>query len=367
MQAAGPADVYLLMAKPFVSVLIDTYNHERFIEEAIVSALEQDFPAAEREIIVVDDGSTDRTPEVVRKFEPQVRLLRKPNGGQASAFNAGISECKGEIVSFLDGDDWWLPNKLQLVLCELEKNPELGTVGHGFYEVHPDGRPLTAFVPESKTLLHLRELPAARLFTHMRCFLGTSRITIRKKLLDQILPFPEELVIEADEYMFTLAPALAPALVLDKPLFYYRFHEGNLYQYSGKDDKKTRRKQRVLEVLQHCLPPRLHALAVRDDIIAAVMEPIWVDAGRMRLELDGGMPWETYRIEKTAYQYNYADRPIGYRLFKALVLGATLVLPPRSFYKIQQWYGSNELHRFRDLIGKPTGAAPIIEQRPRDK
>jgi hypothetical protein len=97
------------------------------------------------------------------------------------------------------------------------------------------------------------------------------------------------------------------------------------------------------------------------------MEPIWVDAGRMRLALDGGMPWETYRIEKTAYQYSYADRPIGYRLFKALVLGATLVMPPRSFYKIQQWYGSNEFHRFRDLIGKPTGAAPIIEQRPRDK
>ncbi|MHB8503242.1 MAG: glycosyltransferase [Candidatus Acidiferrales bacterium] len=355
------------MAKPFVSVLIDTYNHERFIEEAIVSALEQDFPATEREIIVVDDGSSDHTPEVVRKFEPHVRLLRKKNGGQASAFNAGIPECKGEIVSFLDGDDWWVSNKLQLAVCELEKNRELGAVGHGHYEVHSDGRPLGVVVPERNTLLHLQDLPTAVLFTHLRCFLGTTKITIRKKLLDQILPFPEELVIEADEYMFTLAPALAPALVLDKPLFYYRFHEGNLFQYSGKDDKKTRRKQRVLEVLQHCLPPRLHALGVRDDIIAAVMEPIWVDAGRMRLGLDGGMPWETYRIEKAAYHYSYTDRPIGYRLFKGLVLGATLVLPPRSFYKIQQWYGSNELHRFRDLIGKPTGAAPIIEQRPRDK
>jgi len=355
------------MAKLFVSVLIDTYNHERFIEDAIVSALEQDFPAAEREIIVVDDGSTDRTPEVVRKFEPHVRLLRKPNGGQASAFNAGIPECKGEIVSFLDGDDWWVRNKLQLAVCELEKNPELGAVGHGHYEVHADGRPLGVVVPERNTLLHLQDLPTAVLFTHLRCFLGTTKITIRKKILDQILPFPEELVIEADEYMFTLAPALAPALVLDKPLFYYRFHEGNLFQYSGKDDKKTRRKQRVLEVLQNCLPPRLRASGIRDEIIATVMEPLWVEAGRMRLGLDGGMPWETYHIEKAAYAYSYAERPIGYRLFKALVLGATLVLPPRSFYKIHQWYASNEFHRIRDLIGKPTGAAPIIEQRPRDK
>src|SRR6266851_3865984 len=91
----------------FVSVLIDTCNHERFIEQAIVSVLEQDFPDSEREIIVVDDGSTDGTREIVKKFEARVRLLRKMNGGQASAFNAGIPECKGEIVAFLDGEDWW--------------------------------------------------------------------------------------------------------------------------------------------------------------------------------------------------------------------------------------------------------------------
>jgi len=354
------------MTKPFVSVLIDTYNHEKFIEQAIVSALEQNFPAAAREIIVVDDGSSDGTPEIVRKFEPQVRLIRKPNGGQASAFNVGIPECKGEIVSFLDGDDWWVLDKVQLAVDELEKNAELGAVGHGQYEVYADGRPLGVVVPEKDTLLHLQDLPTAVLFTHLRCFLGTTKMTIRKKLLDQILPFPEELVIEADEYMFTLAPALAPALVLDKPLFYYRFHEGNLFQYSEKDNKKTRRKQRVLEVLQQCLPPRLRALGIRDDIVAAIMEPIWVDAGRIRLGLDGGMPWETYRIEKAAYHYSYTDRPIGYRLFKALVLAATLVLPPRSFYKIQQWYGSNGLHHFRNLIGKPTAAAPVIERRPTD-
>src|SRR6266478_140362 len=103
------------MAKPFATALIDTYNHERFIEQAIVSVLEQDFPASETEILVVDDGSTDKTPELVRKFAPRVRLLRKINGGQASAFNAGISEARGEIVAFLDGDDWWAPGKLTAV------------------------------------------------------------------------------------------------------------------------------------------------------------------------------------------------------------------------------------------------------------
>jgi glycosyltransferase involved in cell wall biosynthesis len=70
------------LGEKFVSGLIDTYNHERFIEQAIVSVLEQDFPESEREIIVVDDGSADRTPKIVKKFEPRVRLLRKKMAGK---------------------------------------------------------------------------------------------------------------------------------------------------------------------------------------------------------------------------------------------------------------------------------------------
>jgi len=128
------------LARTFVSVLIDTYNHERFIEQAIVSVLEQDFPAAEREIIVVDDGSTDRTPEIVKKFEPLVRLLGKENAGQASAFNAGIPECKGEIIAFLDGDDWWASNKLTRVVQAMAAEPSVGIVGHGIVNVQRDGR-----------------------------------------------------------------------------------------------------------------------------------------------------------------------------------------------------------------------------------
>ena len=68
--------------RPFASILIDTYNHERYIERAITSVLEQNFCATDREIVVVDDGSTDRTREIVRKFEGQVRVLWKPNGGR---------------------------------------------------------------------------------------------------------------------------------------------------------------------------------------------------------------------------------------------------------------------------------------------
>src|SRR5437660_10348686 len=114
----------------------------------MVSVLQQDFPEAEREIIVVDDGSTDRTPEIVKKFEPRVRLLRKENGGQASAFNAGIPECRGEIVAFLDGDDWWAPGKLQAVADALAGYMSIGLIGHGITELFPDGRRHTELLPE---------------------------------------------------------------------------------------------------------------------------------------------------------------------------------------------------------------------------
>src|SRR5260370_36421951 len=97
----------------FVSVLIDTYNHERFVEQAVVSVLEQDFPDAEREIIVVDDGSTDGTSEIVKKFEPRVRLLRKMNGGQSSALNARRPGRKGGIGALLEGACRWGPGELQ--------------------------------------------------------------------------------------------------------------------------------------------------------------------------------------------------------------------------------------------------------------
>src|SRR5467141_4803772 len=102
--------------------------------------MEQEFASAEREIIVVDDGSTDDTPEIVRKFAPRVRLLRKQNGGQASAFNAGIPEARGETVAFLDGDDWWAPGILSAVASVFAAEPAVGLVGHGITQVYPDGR-----------------------------------------------------------------------------------------------------------------------------------------------------------------------------------------------------------------------------------
>jgi glycosyltransferase involved in cell wall biosynthesis len=170
------------LAQSLVSVLIDTYNHERFIEQAVVSVLEQDFPTAEREIIVIDDGSTDSTPEIVKKFEPRVRLLRKKNGGQASAFNEGIPQCKGETVAFLDGDDWWASGKLRAVAEAFASDTAIGLVGHGITEVFPDGGQRVHLLKEGPRF-RVDSETGARAFRLRKSFLGTSRMTIRAGLL----------------------------------------------------------------------------------------------------------------------------------------------------------------------------------------
>lgn len=158
------------MGIPAVTVLIDTYNHERYIEEAIVSVLEQDFPRAETEVLVVDDGSTDRTPEIVRKFLPDLRLIQKTNGGQASAFNTGISEAKGEIVAFLDGDDWWAKEKLAVVTEYLGARPHIGVVGHGIYEFDSDNGDAKATIPQRTQEVTFDSVENGRFFRQMICF-----------------------------------------------------------------------------------------------------------------------------------------------------------------------------------------------------
>ena len=179
------------MPKPLISVLIDTYNHERFIEQALQSVLSQDYPAELRETIVVDDGSTDRTPEILAKFSPQIKILRNPNGGQASAFNQAIPHCRGEIVAFLDADDWWKPQKLSRIAQAMAEDSSIGIIGHGIMNVQMDGNDV-AESPRDGFYFQANTVTGARLFRRRGSFLGTSRMTIRADLLREIGPIPSE-------------------------------------------------------------------------------------------------------------------------------------------------------------------------------
>ena len=331
------------MTRAFASVLIDTYNHERFIEKAIVSVLEQDFPAGEREIIVVDDGSTDGTREIVRKFEPRVRLLEKKNGGQASAFNAGIPECRGEIVAFLDGDDWWAGKKLTRVAETMAGDATIGIVGHGLVVVERDGSErneilLDGFRFEAGTM------EGARLFQRRGAFLGTSRMTIRSELLRRIGRVPEEIKIQADEYLFTMASVLAGTEILPEALTYYRLHEENSFELAGHDVEKSRRKQRSLAALVKRLTHELEKLGIDPQVRRTLMEFTHTSAERLRLVVDGGWPWETVKTEWKMYEILHPDARVSHRAFKMMTLVAAMVTTPKGFYRAQRALAQNKMY-----------------------
>jgi hypothetical protein len=344
------------MTKPAVTVLIDTYNHERFIEEAINSALEQDFPASEREILVVDDGSTDSTPDILRKFEPRIRVLRKPNGGQGSAFNVGIPACHGELIAFLDGDDWWAPTKLKLAVEAMASTSSVGMLGHAFYQTDKSTVNSMVSCRRGRVRIRLQDAESANTFRLCRCYFGTSRLVLRSDLARRCLPVPEELVFEADEYLFTVAACLAEALILDEPLTYYRSHDSNLFLNPGTGGE--RRKQRVVESLAIELQKNLLARGVSQCVRHTILEILNAEATQLRLILDGGYPWETLRTESALYRINHSGASLANKLFRALSMVPAAVLPPRTFYAVRRWLSSNRWYvRFRREAMRP----PAIE------
>jgi glycosyltransferase involved in cell wall biosynthesis len=115
-----------------VSVIIPTYNRARYLAEAIESILNQDIRDCRIEIIVVDDGSTDNTKEVVRKYNNNIRYIYQDNRGAGPARNRGIDEATGEWVAFLDSDDRWLPGKLTLQFKVLDAFPGYNAIHSEF-------------------------------------------------------------------------------------------------------------------------------------------------------------------------------------------------------------------------------------------
>jgi glycosyltransferase involved in cell wall biosynthesis len=320
------------MPTPFVTILIDTYNHAGFIAEAIESVLQQDFPSDSMEILVVDDGSTDGTAEGARKFAPRVRLISKANGGQASAFNTGIPEARGEIVAFLDGDDWWAAGKLRKVIAAFGDDAHIGLVGHGFTEMHLDGGQRTE-VARERTQFRVTSAETARQFRMLRGFLGTSRMAYRRELLEQIGSVPEALRFEADEYLFTVGALLGDVVILPESLTFYRLHDKNLFQFTSGDISAVRAKHKVLAALAAALEQTMWQRGVAEDVARVILECVEVEADHLRLVADSGWPWETVATELKIMQVFHRDASLQQHLFSYLRMVPAGFLPARTYYE----------------------------------
>jgi glycosyltransferase involved in cell wall biosynthesis len=335
-----------------LSVLIDTYNHEKYVATAIESVLEQEgIDNTAVEIVVVDDGSTDGTGNIVQSFGDAIRYYHKPNGGQASAFNMGIPLCRGDIICFLDGDDWWHEQKLRTVFEAFQADSAVCAVGHSIIEVDEVGGNRYKIGPESAISINFKSKDGIVSFRKFACCLGTSRLAVRRAAAFALLDIPNSLVFEADEYIFTLLPTFGKVLILPEALTYYRIHGGNLYQdsrtgtFKYESDPRLVRRAAVYECLSKHLPLELARRGCDLSMINLVMAPVQIEASRLKLMTFGGTRMENFRLMRGA------TAVVGRRGLRSwivfwLSLSLAMICPPRWYFKARQTY-ANFLRQFR--------------------
>ncbi len=346
------------MTDPTVSVLIDTYNHERFIAKAIDSVLAQrNVDPLAMEIIVVDDGSTDGTQRLLSAYGDRIRVHAKPNGGQGSAFNEGIELCKGNIIAFLDGDDWWHEDKLASVCAAFDRYPDICAAGHGIVlhdEVEGSAARLS---PRELIFLRHGRREDVALFHQSMCYLGTSRLAVRRSALARMPKVPSALIFEADEFLFTLLPAIGRVAVLPQCLTFYRIHGNNLFQGSlsaqgleRHDAVKLAKRARIFECLAAELPPALERRGVTGQLLNDLMKPVRLTARRLKLVTAGGTRWENVCSEYEGLVRPGEKWTTGKYALAIGKLGLAAVLAPQTFFRLRTAYSGSVWRRLRERV-----------------
>lgn len=211
---------------PLVSVIINNYNYGHFLGEAIDSVLNQTYPYIE--IVVVDDGSTDNSREIISSYQEKIISVLKENGGQASAFNAGFAASRGDIIFMLDSDDIFLPEKVAEVVNIFEQYQDIGWCFNRLRFVDAKTNTFIKLSSESGSRLcdfraHVKN--GKLTFSPP----ATSGLCFKRSLLQRILPMPEIITITSDNYLKVTAVALSEGYFLDKQLSFLRLHNNNNY------------------------------------------------------------------------------------------------------------------------------------------
>jgi glycosyltransferase involved in cell wall biosynthesis len=217
---------------PLVSIIIPVYNSAAYLEDALRSALEQDYE--NKEIIVVDDGSTDSTPTILRRFEDRVTILSQSNAGPGVARNRGLKHAKGTYIAFLDADDWWMPEKLRWQVEYLEQHPEVGAVYSRWIRWYPDAAGNFSYPSMSPLVRCPLIVPddSGSIYTRLlfECCLLTSTVVLRGSVVKEVGLFNEALLRGQDYDYWLRLSRVSQIHKLDHELALYRIHEDNIAQ-----------------------------------------------------------------------------------------------------------------------------------------
>lgn len=224
------------MGEGRVSVIIPTYNYERFVVAAVESALEQSY--RNLEILVVDDGSTDRTQARLAPYEGRIRYIYQDNRGLSAARNTGIRAARGDLIAFLDSDDLWHPDKLTVQVPRLLADPELAFLATDHWSMGTDEidrmrwTRIDASQPLSTRPVRLDELLVGARF-------GSCGVLARRWCFDGVGLFDEELTSAEDMDMWVRIARRFPIAKLQLPLWIYRIHGINMHHATARMEANT--------------------------------------------------------------------------------------------------------------------------------
>lgn len=216
---------------PLISVIVPSYNCARYIAAALGSALDQNYP--NKEILVVDDGSTDNSLDILQSFGERIRVITQVNAGAAAARNAGLQAAKGEYIAFLDADDLWWPGKLTAQANYLGTHPDVGLVYSAWQEWHaradgdfdpppaPEISPTPAdIVPEESGWMYNRLL--------LDCAIHTTTAMIRSNVAHDVGRFDVSLRRGQDYDYWLRVSRVTPIHKLKAVLSLYRIHRESI-------------------------------------------------------------------------------------------------------------------------------------------
>jgi glycosyltransferase involved in cell wall biosynthesis len=222
------------MPSPLASIIINNYNYARYLREAVDSALAQTYDNVE--VIVVDDGSTDDSRQVIESYGDRIRAIFKPNGGQPSAVNAGFRASRGELIANLDSDDVYAPNMLARVVEAW--GPDTIKAHFPLRVIDAGGADCGALNPRAR----LASGNVAELLLQKGKYISSpsSGNVYSRSVLERILPIPEQSWDHFDCYLETLAPFYGSVVAFDDPLGFYRVHDKNMSGVSGLNARRLR-------------------------------------------------------------------------------------------------------------------------------
>jgi glycosyltransferase involved in cell wall biosynthesis len=216
---------------PSVDIVVTNHNYARFLPAAIESACSQTYPDVH--VVVVDDGSSDESREVLRGYEDQVEVVLKEQRGQASALNAGLERCRGEVLLVLDADDVLRPQAAERVAAAFVAGPELAKVQFPMAIVDAEGKPTGAVKPGGHLRAPVGDQRRAELASPFDLpWLPGGGTGFRTEAVRRILPIPAADYPRsgADWYLVHLTALLGEAALLDEVCAEYRVHGGNAYE-----------------------------------------------------------------------------------------------------------------------------------------